>query len=261
MVAERFDIMNEKEEILHGVIETENPRKKQPVVVFLNGFLDTMDTPVKKKLATSFLKDGFVTVRFDPTYGFGSGSGDESKYTLTGEARDADRVIDYAIRRGYVNPDKVVIFGHCFGAMAAILHSAFDDRVKAVISVSCPYDFHDTRVTRMAEHEMARIRLKRYFHLFSDALGKEVRIDYSFFEDGMKKDMPRAVRNLKQATLIIHGLKDESIPLANAEEIHHRTPGKKELHVLPEMGHQPTVKDAKTIYDVTRAFLKKHLKV
>ena len=261
MASEHFQILDEKDEALAGIIETEHPKKRQPAVIFMNGFLDTLDSARKKQIAEMLQKDGFVTVRFDYTFGFGGGSGDVSNFTLSSQVQDAQRVIDYATRRGYVNPDKVIVFGHCFGGMAAILLSAFDERVKAVITLSTPYDFGDTRLTRMGNHEMARIQLKRYFHIYSEALSKEVRVDYKFFEDGLKKDMARAVRNLKQPVLIIHGRKDESIPVANAQEIYDRVAGPRELYVVETMEHHPTLKEAKEFYPVVRQFLKQHLKV
>ncbi len=260
MASERFQLLNEKEQSITGVIETEHPRKKQPAVIILNGFLDTMESPRKKRLAALFRKDGYVTVRFDYAYGFGTGSGEVAMFTLTNQVQDTEQVIAHVMRRGYVDADRIVLLGHCFGSMGAILLSAFDERVKALVALSTPYWFHDTDVTRLEERELARIRLKRYFHLFSENLGKEVRIDYSFFEDGAKKDMARAVRNLRQPLLLIHGRQDASIPVANSQEIYDRTPGEKELHIAEAMAHQPTEKDVTEFYPVVKAFLKKHLK-
>lgn len=260
MASEHFQVLNEKEELLDGVIETANTRKRQPLVVIMNGFLDTKDTVFKRKLSALFQAEGYVVVRFDYTHGFGSGSGDPSRFTLSGAVRDTEQVIEYASRRGYVDDAKVAVIGHSFGAMAAILLSAFDPRVKAVIAISSPYNFLETRVTRMPEREMARVKLKRYFHLHSETLGEEVRIDFTFFEDGLKKDMARAVRNLRQPTLIIHGRKDESIPLAEAEEIHMRIPGPKELQIIETMGHNVDTKDMKVVFPLMRDFLKRGLK-
>jgi pimeloyl-ACP methyl ester carboxylesterase len=261
MSEERFEILNEKDEALVGLIETDHPRKRQPAAIFLNGFLDTMDSTRKRQLAALLRKDGLVTVRFDYTYGFGQGTGNVAMFTITSQVKDAERVIDYAMRRGYVDPDQVVLIGHCYGGMAAILLAAFDSRVKGLVTLSAPYHFQETKLTRMDEHELSRVRLKRYFHIYSDNLKKEVRVDYSFFEDGMKKDMARATRNLHQPILVIHGSEDESIPLSNAREIYERVAGKKELIVIPEMGHHPSEKDIKLIYPPVRAFLKRHLKL
>ncbi len=260
MPAERFEIMNEKEQLLRGVIETEHPRKRQPVVLFLNGFLDTMETAVKLRTAEAFRKAGYVTVRFDYTYGFGEGSGDASGFTLSHQVKDIERVVDHATRRGYVDPARIALIGHCFGSMAAILFAAFDERVKALILLSTPYWFEDTGVTRMGDRELARIRLKRYFHLHSERLGKEVRIDYTFFEDGQKKDMARAVRNLRQPALLVHGSQDESIPPENSEEILRRLPGEKELRLVEGMGHHLGEADLDELQPDFLAFLKKHLK-
>ncbi len=256
MRAERFEILNEKEERLTGLITTEHPRKRQPALLILNGFLDTMESSWVKRLAR-LSKEGYVTVRFDYTYGFGSGSGTPAAFTLSNQVGDATRVLDYLTRRGYVTPERIAVAGHCFGGMAAILLAAFEKRVKAVIAISTPFRFLETRVTRLGDREMARSRLKRYFHLLHE--GREVRIDYTFFEDGLKKDMTRAVRNLTQPLLLIHGSADESVPLADAEEIYERAPGKKELHLLEGMAHHPTDLDLKRILPLVNAFLGKHV--
>lgn len=259
MVSETFEILNEKEHTLHGVIETLHPRKKQPAIIFLNGFLDTKEERVKKEIANELMKAGFVTARFDYTYGFGAGSGDQAKYTLSNAVEDTERVLDHVSRRGYVNPEKILLIGHCFGGMAAILMAAFDERVKGVIAISTPYSFEETRVTRIESREMSRIRLKRYFHLYLDDKEKEVRFDYSFFEDGNKKDMARAVRNLRQPTLLIHGSNDESIPLEDVQEIADRAPGLKAFNIIEGMSHHPGKKDVKTLVDLTENFLNEYL--
>lgn len=258
MPSEKFEIQNEKELVLRGVIESDNPRKKQPAVIFLNGFLDTMDTPWKQQLAADLRKEGYVTVGFDYAWGFGTGAGQASKFTLTNQVKDAERVIDHVTRRAYVKEGKIVVVGHCFGGMGCILLGAFDERVAAVVSMSSPYDFSDTRATRFDERDMTRIRLKRYFHLCGDD-DEEVRIDYSFFEDGLKKDMARATRNLTQPILITHGRKDPSIPVSNAQEIYNRVAGKKQLEILSGMEHHPTDSDMKVLLPMIKDFLKKNL--
>lgn len=260
MIHETFEILNEKEKALHGIIETAKPRTQQPVIILMNGFLDTMETEAKKSLAAALLKEGYVIVRFDYTYGFGQGSGEVSEFTLTNMVQDTERVIDHVMRRGYVVPEKIFLIGHCFGAMGAILLAAFDERVSGVVGLSTPYWFEDTDVTRLTEREKARMRLKRYFHLQSKNLGREVRIDYTFFEDGVKKDMARAVRNLQQPLLLIHGAQDTSIPLANAQEIYKRVPGEKELHVIENLAHNLSPKEITLILPFIRKFLKEHAK-
>ncbi|RME30988.1 alpha/beta fold hydrolase [Candidatus Woesearchaeota archaeon] len=260
MPLERFEIQNEKEFLLRGIIETKHPRKRQPVIIFVNGFLDTMGGRGKATLAKKFQEDGYVTARFDYTYGFGSGSGDPARFTLSHAIADLERVIEYVMRRGYVDPERIVLFGFCFGAMAAIMLAAFDERVKAVVSLSCPYEFTDTSITRKTEHEMARIRLKRYYHISTPFSEQEQRIDYSFFEDGERRDMPRAVRNLRQPLLVVHGEKDEKVPLANAEEISRRSPGETELEVLQGYQHELSGRQLGVVHKRVRDFLQKHLK-
>jgi pimeloyl-ACP methyl ester carboxylesterase len=49
--------------------------------------------------------------------------------------------------------------------------------------------------------------------------------------------------------------------VSNAREIYERVAGKKELVIIPTMGHHPSEKDIKLIYPSVRAFLKRHLKL
>jgi pimeloyl-ACP methyl ester carboxylesterase len=260
MVSERFEILNEKEKSLHGVVETNHPRKKQPIVIVMNGFLDTCDSGAKNAITKHLLETGHVVVRFDYTYGFGEGEGDISMFTLTRQVEDTERVIDHVTRRGYADPDRVFLFSHCFGGMAAILLAAFDERIKGLIAISTPYWFEDTSVTRLDDKDLSRMKLKRYFHLHSESLGREIRVDYTFFEDGLKKDMARAVRNLRQPLLLIHGTNDPSIPVENAQEIYDRAPGEKQLELIEGMGHDVDTRNAKKLFPFVDAFLKKHAK-
>lgn len=260
MVSERFEILNEKEETLHGIIETDKPRSKQPIAIIMNGFLDTKDTAPKNALSELLRNEGYVVVRFDYTYGFGEGSGDVSKFTITHVVEDTTRVIDHATRRGYANPDKIVLIGHCFGAMGAIFLAAFEDRVKAVVGISVPYWFEDTKVTKFEDRELSRMKLKRYFHLHTERRDEDIRVDYTFIEDGLKKDMARAVRNLEQPLLLIHGALDESISVENAQEIYDRAPGVKNLEIIEGMRHDPDTRAVKKLYPLIKTFLKKHLK-
>lgn len=260
MVVETFEILNEKEKRLVGTIETAHPRKRQPAVILLNGFIDHMETRPKKQIAKELLAQGYVVVRFDYTHGFGKGDGTPARFTITNQVEDTQRVIEHVLRRGYVDPDRLVLFGYCFGGMAAIMLGAFDKRVKAVVTLSSPYEFFDTSVTRMTDHDMSRVRLKRYFHLTTPFSEQEERIDYLFLEDGERRDMPRAVRNLNQPLLVMHGDKDERVPIEHAHEIHERSPGKKQFEIIAGMEHAPTPKQVKAALDHTLAFLKKHLK-
>ncbi len=256
MAAETFELLNEKEKAIRGVIETLHPTKAQPAIIFLNGFLETKESPITKRLSDSFLKEGYVTVRFDYAYSFSTE--ELARFTLTNQVQDATQVLEHVIRRGYVDSRQIAVVGYCFGGMAAILLAAFDERVTALQLLNAPYWFEDTHVTRIGEHELSRIKLKRYFHLTHR--GKEVRIDYAFIEDGAKKDMARATRNLRQPTLIIHGRQDESIPVMNAQEIHDRVPAKKKLIIIETMRHLPSEKELKQLIPQMIGFLKKHLK-
>jgi|GEM_PF-501402 len=258
---EQIHLVTDRGEELNGAIELQSDNKKKPVIIIAPGFLDSMDEPYILQLTKLFVQEGFVTVRFDYIHGFGEHSSGPEKATLSRQVEDITRVVEHLIRRSYVDASRIFLIGRCMGGVSSVLMSSFDDRIAGVIVINAPMRFEDTSITRKDPKEMSRIRLKQYFHLYHEGLGKEVRINYSFIEDGLKKDMPRAMRNLKQPLLIIHGENDEVVPKNNVESLFKHAIDPKELVVIKGMDHFFEGSQVKKIHSEIIKFLKKHFKV
>lgn len=258
--SEPIHIVTDRNEELTGIIEYKPTTKKRPVVVLVPGFLDSQEEEYLKDLSKLFLNNNFVVVRFDYIHGFGSNSPGPEKATLSRQMEDITRVVEHIIRRSYVDATKIFLVGRCMGGVSSVLMSSFDERIAAVVVINSPMHFEDTFFTRKDPREMSRIRLKQYFHLFHEGLGKEVRINYTFFEDGMKKDMPRAMRNLKQPLLIIYGKKDEVVPETNVESLFEHAIDPKELVLMDSLDHDISGAQIKKVHDAIMVFLNKHFK-
>lgn len=255
MEKETFTIVNENEHDVVGEILRNKKAGKLPCIIFSHGLLDTRKSAYIKTLTKKFLDDGWAVVNHDYSQSFGESGGRSEDVTISQRTRDLERVVAYAKRRSFINLDKVVVFGHCYGAMTALAMEGFQHVLAGLILVSTPARIEESCLTRKGSHEMMKVRLKRYFHIHHG--DKEIRINYSFYEDGLKIDMDRAARNLTTPCLFMHGALDESIPLDNTQRMFNRAVGPKELVILDKMGHEIKGAAIGAIFEATKDFLKK----
>lgn len=255
MEEEKFNILNENDLEIRGTIFRPKKSGKFPLVIFAHDLLDSGDAPHIKELAKLYLEEGVAVVRFDFTNSFGKSDGRIENVTISQRARDLELLVQYVKRRSYVNESKVSIIGFSFGAMATLVLEGFHGLTKATVLVNTPSQVDDTAWTSFPEREMLRVKLKRYFHIMKE--GREVRINYTFYEDGYRLDMFRCARNLRTPTLFIAGADEAIISPTHSERLFERTNCKKEMDIVPGLGHEMNKKATQLIFGKSLAFLKK----
>lgn len=255
MEEERFSILNDGDLEIRGVIARPKKNGRFPTIVLAGGLLDTADSGYIKELARHFLEHDCAVVRFDFTNGFGKSGGRAENITISQRARDLEMVIQYTKRRGYINESKIGIVAYGFGAMATLVLEGFQALSKAIVLINTPEQIDDTAWTRFDEREMARVRLKRYFHVQRD--NQPTRINFTLFEDGYRLDIFRCTRNLRTPTLFLAGAKNDIIPAAQTERLYERTNCKKELEIIPDLGSDIGKKQAQLIFERSIAFFKR----
>ena len=100
--------------------------KTNRLAVLCPGYLDSKDYTHLVRLAEALCKEGYTTVRFDPT-GTWESEGYISDYTTTQYLEDIKSVIDYMIKESEYN--YVLLGGHSRGGQVSILYAARDSRV------------------------------------------------------------------------------------------------------------------------------------
>ena len=255
MEEEKFSILNENELDIRGSIIKPKKTGKFPLLIIAGDLLDNAETPYLKEFSKLALDNGFAVVKFDFTNSFGKSSGRAENVTISQRARDLELVVQYVKRRAYVNESKIVIIGFGFGAMASLVLEGFHALTKAMILVNTPSQVDDTGWTSFPERDMMRVKLKRYFHVMKE--GKEVRINYTFYEDGYRLDMFRCARNLRTPTLYLAGADDQIVKPLHSERLAERTNAKKEIDIIPGFAHDIGKKQVAMIYDKMMSFLKR----
>jgi pimeloyl-ACP methyl ester carboxylesterase len=256
MEEEKFSILNENEHEIRGTIYRPKRTGKFSVVVLAGDLVDTSDSSYTKELAKLLLEENIAVVRFDFTNGFGKSDGRIENVTVSQRARDLELIVNHLKRRNYIQDAKVSVVGVAFGAMATLAMEGFHALCKTIILVDCPSMAEDTGYTGFSERDMMRVKLKRYFHIIKE--GKEVRINYTFLEDGFRVDALRCARNLRTPVLYICGGEDSIVKPVHSDRLFERTNGKKELVRVESLAKESERKRAHIIFSNTIAFLKKN---
>jgi alpha/beta superfamily hydrolase len=95
----------------------------------------SMDDPLLRRLANELAAGGLIALRFN-FRGVGRSQGQQTDGRL--EPLDIAGAMDFLLAQPRINPDKLCIVGHAFGAYMALIYAAHDPRVRTVVAVSPP---------------------------------------------------------------------------------------------------------------------------
>lgn len=123
--------------LLEGMLHT--PAKAEAVAIAVlchpQPASSDMQDNLTSLLARRLAENGLLALRFN-FRGVGKSQGQQSDGRL--EPLDLAGAIDFALAQPGVNPAKVCVIGHGFGAYIALLYAPFDPRVRTVVAISLP---------------------------------------------------------------------------------------------------------------------------
>ena len=198
---------------LRGMLHTPTHMYKSvPIVCIFHGFTGNKMEPhfMFVKLSRMLEEYGIASVRFD--FGnSGESDGDFSDMTLSGELYDADNILDYAKGLSFVDPERVGVIGLSMGGLVStLLAKQRPDDIKAMClwaPAGNMREFSNSLDTKL---------LNKKGFLDMDGL----RLGSKFLKDINKMDLMEGVEEFHNDVLIIHGNKDEAVPLEVGMQYH-----------------------------------------
>jgi len=211
-------------------------RTPAPGIIFCHGFTGTRIESHRLFVhaAREFCKRGFVALRFD-FRGSGESEGLFQDMTISGEVEDLKAAISWILKRKEVLKGKIGVNGLSLGGVIAILTAARDPRIKAVSLWSTPADLEEISKrfsTQLGQDFINKLLEQGYLDWVSgDRIGRgflEI-LEYDIMEE-VSRISPRPL-------LIVHGTRDQLVPLWHAEKMYEKAGKPKEKFFVEGADH------------------------
>jgi uncharacterized protein len=214
------------------------PASGHALIVLVSGYGDTQNQVLP--YAEFLHRSGFSTLTFNPRARGDSGG----EYVTLGvlEQIDLDSVIRYAAQRADVDPNRIGVLGISMGGATAILTAARDRRIRAVVD-DCGFSDAPSVIAASFEH-FIHLPAIPFAPVTVWIASHRAGIDVS---DVRPEDVVGAIS--PRPILIIHGLADYVVPVANSERNFHAAREPKELWLVPGARHGDAHKVATAEYE------------
>ena len=202
------------------------------VVVFCHGFKGFKDWGHFNLVASEFAAHGLTFVKLNFSHNGTSAEHPQDFVDLEAfgnnnfskELDDLESVLDWAEKNLQSDAVPLYLMGHSRGGGIAILKAAEDRRIQKLVTWSAVSDFE----SRFPE-DMERYKKEGVVYIPSARTHQNMPLYYQFVEDYYNNEsrlnIPDKLNSVRIPYLIIHGLKDESVGVDNAEFLHSHSKG------------------------------------
>lgn len=251
----------------------------RPAIVVAHGWKGFKDWGMFPPLADRLARAGFSTVTFNLS---GSGVDDRGELiwperfardTFSSELQDLAAVVE-ALNRGSLGvarPSSVGLVGHSRGGGVAVLHTAVDPSVRALVTWAAV-----SSVERWSPHAVAEWRQAGSMEVVNTRTGQRFQLTTDILDDVERNaagslDILGAATRVSVPWLIVHGAEDESVSPKEAKALRAASPvTTTRLLEVEGAGHtfgaghpwDPKVHDTpalRRVFDLTLAWFAAHL--
>ena len=201
-------------------------------VLFLHGFKSDLEGD-KPKTIFKFCKKnkiGFLALEYS---GHGKSYGKFENGTITTWTEDTKKIIKRKIKN-----KKLIVIGSSMGGWIGLnLFKVFKKNILAFIGIAPAPEFLDRLMWKKFTNKVKRHLIKDKFHKFNHG-GYEYNISYNLIKDGRKNKIFNKTFNNKIFLTILHGQKDDVVPISISRKIFKIfTKAKKKLIVVKRGDH------------------------
>jgi pimeloyl-ACP methyl ester carboxylesterase len=220
---------------LRGMEHVPEQASTQPVpaAILFHGFTGTKVEPHRLfvKLSRALEARGIAAFRYD-FLGSGESDGNFEDMTVSGEVEEAHAILDSVRQDPRVNPDKVSLVGLSMGGLVASLVAG--DRPADVhkLVLLAPAGTMLDLVLGMVQSAQVDVERTEVFDHGGNLVGR------AFVEDLLKLSVYPRAANYTGPVLILHGSRDETVPLEASHRYVRESYGDRaQLHLIEGADH------------------------
>jgi len=206
-------------------------------VIASHGLLSSKDSEKYISLGEKLSREGFSMLRFD-FRGIGESEGRIEDDTVSRRIADLGATIDF-IKTRYDLGNRIGLLGSSLGGYVSLLKASMEQEIGAVVIWATPFHLDNLKSNKGGE-------------------GHEPPTE-AFFED-LQKHRLLPLLSKVSTCMVIHGEKDELVPVDQAWEIFHSLHAPKEIHIIEGADHRLTdPRHRQRAMDLTVEWFKKYL--
>ena len=262
------------------------PGEKLPAFIVLHGFIGSKDNSHAEIMARMLTDWGYASLRFD-FRGCGKSEGQRGYVLCHDQVADAKNALNWLLQRPEIDPDRVGLIGHSFGAAVACYAGATDQRFAAIVS-SCGWG-HGERKFRGQHPGEA---WDKFTAMLADARAEKERtgtapvvprFDVVPMAEHLRKNLsPQALMEVSADTaqsmyefkaeevihwvsprpiLFLHGADDTVTPTEQSIRLWERAGPPKDLFLITGTDHFPLAGAGSRTRDIVKGWLDQHFPV
>jgi len=208
-------LRNKRGKQLVGILHLPKGNKKWPLVIVCHGFagIKTGSGGKYVKLARKLENKKIACFRFD-FEGCGDSEGDLEGVTVKRCLSDLESVMKWILIQRNINKDKIAFLGSSFGAIIAtlfLIKAKFP--IKTLIFWNPALNQQELLPTWYTKKDLKEWKKQGYI------VRKENKISTKYLKENEKKDYSLILSNISTPILIIHGKKDEVVPVRFSKKL------------------------------------------
>lgn len=199
----------------------------QPVLIMAHGFRGSMDGGGRAKYLANLAGEIAHVVRFNFN----------GSQILSKQIEELENVVNYVKKR--YDGSEIILLGRSMGGCASLVAASKDTAIKGLALWATPNDLHLTFLNSLGKSGYQKLKNGENLYL-NDERGELV-LTPDFLLDIDRYDLIELLRNWKKRPLlIIHGTKDETVPLEQGQRSYFLAGLPKRLVVIPNANHSFT---------------------
>lgn len=199
-------------------------------IVLAHCFTCSRHTGILRQLGHDFAEAGFMALRFDFS-GNGQSEGEFAQSTYTKQISEMKIACDFISSRG---TSRIGLVGHSMGAVIALLAAVEMKSAKAVCTIAGRLS--GMNAMRFLNKDQQG-KLDQTGQVVFSSRGRQLMLTQDFFSDAGRFDLPALVSRLKIPLLIVHGDRDEIIPVDEAYSAHEPNSEKTDMAIISGADH------------------------
>jgi len=217
---------------IYGVAYVPDTDRKVPLVIFSHELGN--DHTSGERYAERLAEAGYAAYVFDfcgGTVGENKSDGSNKEMSVLTEASDLEAVLESAKTWDFVDADKIVLLGGSQGGLVtSIVGSGHQDEIAGMILM---YPALSAKVDSGAEQYQTAEEVPEDVSLF----GGWIHVGRNYITDLWEVDFDQTLSSYRGHMLLLHGDKDNTVPLSYSEEAKEIIPDC-EFYVIKDGGHE-----------------------